>query len=109
MKEQTIGPERTIKMAFLAFRIYVEKSTKSDELGPYDGWSSKFDEWVSLYSPRIQPYMSKTLKGMTEDIEINEDLDYLFNTEEGHSRVFGVPRLRRCTSSLYIHLINEFG
>lgn len=44
---------RTIKMAFVAFRVYVEKSNRSDELGFYDGWSNKFDEWVCIYSPRI--------------------------------------------------------
>jgi hypothetical protein len=49
------------------------------------------------------------MKGLTEDVEIDEELDYLFTPEEGHSKIFAVPRLRRCTSSLYIHLINVFG
>ena len=60
IKEQTISPERTVKIAFVAFRIYVEKSIKSDEVGPYDGWSNRFDEWIPLYSPRIQPFYTKT-------------------------------------------------
>ena len=29
--------------------------------------------------------------------------------EEGHDRVYAIPRIRKCTSSLYIHLINLFG
>jgi len=40
-------------MVYVAFRIYVEKSIKNDEVGPYEGWSSRFDEWVSVCSPRV--------------------------------------------------------
>ena len=54
IKEHTVAPDRVIKMAYTAFRIYVEKSIKSDDVGPYEGWSNKFDEWVCIYSPRIQ-------------------------------------------------------
>jgi len=47
------GTERIVKMAFIGYRVYVEKSIKSDEVGCYDGWSNRFDEWLSIYSPRI--------------------------------------------------------
>jgi hypothetical protein len=93
-------------MAYVAFRIYVEKSIKSDEVGPYEGWSNRFDEWVAVYSPRIAPFFTKTSKGLQEDFDIDEELDYLFNLEESDAKVFAVPRLRKCTSSLYIRLIN---
>ncbi len=81
MKEQTIGPNRTVKLAYVAFRVYVEKSINSDEVGPYDGWSNRFDEWISTSSPRIQPFFTKTQKGVQEDFDIDEELDYLFNIE----------------------------
>ena len=60
IKEQEVAPDRVVKMAFIAYRIYVENGAKSDERGAYDGWSNRFDEWVSIYSPRIQPFYSKT-------------------------------------------------
>ena len=82
---------------------------KSDDIGPFDGWSNRFDEWVSVFSPRIQPFYTKTQKGGYEDTEIDEELDSMFTPEENHKNVYAVPRLRKCTSSLFIHLINEFG
>ena len=60
MKEETIAPDRTIKLAFIAFRVYMENGPKSDARGTFDGWSDRFDEWIGLYSPRIQPYHTKT-------------------------------------------------
>jgi hypothetical protein len=51
-------------MAFIAFRVYMENGPKSDSRGSYDGWSDRFDEWISLYSPRIQPFFTKTSKGL---------------------------------------------
>lgn len=53
VKEQQVTPERTVTMAYVAFRIYVENGSKTDERGSYDGWSNRFDEWMSIYSPRI--------------------------------------------------------
>jgi hypothetical protein len=53
IKEQTVAPDRVVKMAFVAYRVYVENGAKSDERGAYDGWSNRFDEWISVYSPRI--------------------------------------------------------
>jgi len=60
LKDQEVAPGRTIKVGFIAYRIYQENGTKTDEKGKFEGWSSRFDEWVSIYSPRIQPYLSKT-------------------------------------------------
>lgn len=53
IKEQAFGPDRIVKMAFIGFRIYVEGGSKNDEKGTYEGWSQRFDEWISLYSPKI--------------------------------------------------------
>jgi hypothetical protein len=46
---------------------------------------------------------------MSDDIDLDEELDSQIKPEEGQDRVYAVPRLRKCTSSLYIHLINLFG
>ena len=55
-----ISPERNVKMGLIGYRVYCDSGIKSDERGAYDGWSNRFDEWISLYSPRIQPLFSKT-------------------------------------------------
>ena len=44
-----------------------------------------------------------------DDVDIDEDIDLLYPKENGHDKVFAVPRSRRCTSRVYIHIINEFG
>lgn len=61
IQEQYVAPGRSVPMATVAFRTYSEYGSKNDEKGrKYDGWSSKFDEVVSIYSPRIAPYLSRT-------------------------------------------------
>lgn len=109
IKDQQITPDRVVKMAYIAYRVYVENGSKSDERGTYDGWSNRFDEWISIYSPRIQPFFSKTQKGTSDDIDLDEELDAQIKPDEGRDRVYAVPRLRKCTSSLFINLINLFG
>ena len=60
VKDQPIYAGRTAKLAMIGYRVYCPNGTKSDEKGTFDGWSNRFDEWVSIYSPRIMPYLSKT-------------------------------------------------
>jgi hypothetical protein len=96
-------------MAYIGYRVYVETGNKQDEKGSFEGWSSKFDEWIPIYSPRIQPFYSKTHKGMQDDLDLDEDLDSLMVPEEGFSRVYAVPRIRKCISSVFLTLINTFG
>lgn len=87
----------------------MENAHKSDERGSYEGWSNRFDEWVPLYSPRLQPFHSKTQKGLSDDIDIDEEMDNQIKPKPGQDKVYAVPRIRKCTSSLYIHLIDIFG
>lgn len=65
--DQVIAPGRTVKMATVGFRVYCQGGSKSDEKGTFEGWSNRFDEKISIYSPRIQPYLTKTLKGVFDD------------------------------------------
>lgn len=96
-------------MAFIGYRVYNEAGKKSDEKGNFDGWSTKFDEWLAIYSPRIMPFYSKTQKGVQDDMDLDEDLDNLLQPEEGFTKVYAVPRIRKCISSVFMHLINLFG
>ena len=96
-------------MAYIGFRVYVENGSKSDERGQFEGWSSKFDEWISIYSPRIMPFLSKCLKGTSDDLDLDEELDSLIQPDEGFNRVYAVPRIRKCISSVFLKIINLFG
>ena len=110
IKEQQITAERSVSLALIGYRIYMENGTKNDEKGSYEGWSNRFDEWISVYSPKIQPLFSKTQRGQQEDAaDFDEDMDNFVKPEDGMDRVYAVPRMRKCTSSLFLHLINLFG
>jgi len=111
-RTEMLSADRKFEAGFIGFRVYQEEvSTKKDEGGYYEGYSNKFDEWISLFSPRIQPYNSKSSKGAflmdTEDID--EDFDEHIPTPAGFDRVWAVPRIRKCTSSLMIEIINTLG
>lgn len=109
IKEQQISETRSVKLANIGFRVYQENGKKNDEKGNYEGWSNRFDEWLSIYSPRIQAYLSKTLKGSFEDNDLNDDYDALVRPNEGQTRVYAVPRVRKCISRMFLNMINLFG
>ena len=108
IKEQLVAPGRTALMAYIGYRVYMENGPKSDEKGAFEGWSNRFDEWVSVYSPRIQPYLSKTNRQFSDE-DLDDNFDHLMKPQEGQTRIFVVPRVRKCTSSLFLHLMNIFG
>ena len=110
IKEIEVTPTRKVKMAYVAFRIYQENGTKTDDTGQkFEGWSTRFDEWISIFSPRIMPYQTKTLKQFGDDQDLDDHFDHLMVPEEGHTRVYAVPRLRKCISRLFLKQINDFG
>jgi ubiquitin carboxyl-terminal hydrolase 34 len=103
--------DKVIRQAMIAYRIYVEKGQREDEKGKYEGYSNKYDELVNLYSPRIQPFFTKSARSSYYDdyTDIDDDFDVQFPCEEGHTKVYAVPRIRKCTSRLFTHLMNQFG
>ena len=44
-----------------------------------------------------------------DENDFEEDIDDLIEPEPGYSRVYAVPRVRKCTSRLMIELLNLFG
>eukprot|EP00347_Sterkiella_histriomuscorum_P016842 403351644 len=42
----------------MGYRVYNRGGDKEDEIGKFYGWSSKFDQWIPLYSPNIQPKLA---------------------------------------------------
>ena len=59
-QDHILSEERTIKAVHVGYRVYCEKGNRKDDRGNYDGYSDKYDEWIPLYSPRIQPFFTKT-------------------------------------------------
>lgn len=102
---------RPVLLGNIGFRIYREGGNKTDEYGrQFVGWSSKYDEEIPIFSPRIMPHYSRVNKGLIDvDDDIDEDLDDLMEAEPGHSRIYGVPRISSCISSKFVHYMNRFG
>eukprot|EP00347_Sterkiella_histriomuscorum_P019631 403340886 len=42
----------------IGLRVYRSNGKKIDDIGSYYGWSSKYDQWVPLYSSSIQPKLA---------------------------------------------------
>ena len=40
-------------VALIGNRVYRAGGKKFDEIGPFEGWSKKYDYWSPIYSPRI--------------------------------------------------------
>ena len=46
----------SVLLAYVAFRVYRNmgiRRLKTDDVGVFDGWSQRYDEWIPIYSPRI--------------------------------------------------------
>ncbi len=57
----TSTPEKKYPVILVGYRVYCADGKKVDEEGrKFAGWSSKYDERIALYSPRIAKYNSKT-------------------------------------------------
>jgi hypothetical protein len=114
IKELTINQDRKFMAAYVGYRIYREDNTsyaKRDERGTYEGWSSKQDEWIPLICPRIAPWATKYKKKTwgDDEEEVEENFDDHVQPEHGFTKVYAIPRVWKCTSSLYIHTMNIFG
>ena len=102
--------------AFVIFRIYKDKQTdmksKKDEHGWYDGWSDKFDEWIPLYSPRVQMHQTRSggrAKNLKQQADMDDDIDDKIKPGKGHDRVYMVPRPAFSLSVKFLEMMNMFG
>ena len=111
VKEMTTRQGRKVLMASVGFRIYRENGKKSDELGRFDGWSSKYDEMIPIFNPRLMPHLSHVGRQVAELEDDVDDgtIDDVIEPEAGHDRVYAVPRVGVCVSSKFISNLNRFG
>lgn len=101
-------------MVLVGFRIYSADGTKTDEEGKkFDGWSARFDEWISLWSPKIaklyshsKPKGGKVTKQYEETV-IDDSNDPQIN--DGDKMIYAVIRPRKSKSYLLIQCLNLFG
>lgn len=110
-KQQTISAERVITLAYVAYRVYRQKTNqiRKDERGTFEGWSAKFDEWIPVFSPRMMPWQTRVGISSIDDDDLEEEIDDLVEPEPGMVKVFAVPRIFKCISSQFLHFINMFG
>ena len=103
------GTDRTYMNARVGFRTYKEDGSKEDARGKYEGWSASQDEDIPIFSPRLAQFDTRHQKYVKNEDKIEEDLDDYVKPAEGQELVYAVPRIRKCTSRVYIDCINLFG
>lgn len=115
MKDQSDNEGRSWPMIRVGFRLYREDANKTDEEGKkYEGWSSRFDEWVPLWSPKVAKlYTHAKPKGgrgavrMYEETVIDDSTDP--QIKEGEPMIYAVIRPSKCKSYLLVQCLNLFG
>jgi hypothetical protein len=106
-----VAEGREIKEYLVGFRVYQDHGSKNDARGKFEGFSDKFDKWVSAYSPRLTHFYTKSQNKSfsAEDIDIQDEFDSAVEPKEGQLKVFAIPRIRKCQSRCLIDLLNLFG
>lgn len=117
-KRQTfIEKDREVEKGYFGFRVYRNVGTKlklDAEGRTFDGWSEKFDEWIPLYSPRIQPHCTqhgiyaKTIVDSSM-FDYENTIDDMIKPGPGQTRVYQVPRPSTCLSEKFLEMMNLFG
>lgn len=81
---------RKILMAKCGLRIYRENTgtamIQKDEFGTFKGFSSRFDEDIPVFCPRIVPFNTVVNKSKDNDADLEdleEEMDSLFPVPEG--------------------------
>jgi len=113
-REVKIDPERSIKEIFIGYRIYTPNGEKVDHEGQrYVGWSSRYDEWVSVTNPRIAPFqkMAKKLymgsSNNLDDPVVDDTNDKVIIDE--NNEIYAVTRHKECRSIFLVDLANKIG
>ena len=81
IRKQSHG-DRVYTEAYVVFRVYrpTSKPEKKYDLNgrEFDGWSEKFDEWIPIYSPRMQKHMTH-VGGRHKTMQENSPQEYLID------------------------------
>ena len=100
----------------VGYRVYTEAGEKVDENGRrYQGWSSKYDCWLNVMSPIIQPLNSIAralfVKQSVIDIEpmVDDLADLLFVEDFKQQQLFGIARGLEAHSLIVVEFCNLLG
>ncbi|KAL4488468.1 hypothetical protein ABPG72_013036 [Tetrahymena utriculariae] len=117
------GIQEPIKELYIGYRVYCEDGDIKDTQGrSFNGWTSKYDEWLSAHSPRLQygKKMSKKLfkqasQNNSEKV-IDDSNDIIFDYEYLHQfkNIKAIHRSQNIfqnyyVNSSFIQFINDFG
>lgn len=97
------------KEALVGFRVYEATGDKIDEIGRYRGWNQRFDEWISVYSPRLLPYNWAGRPWKTAVVHPNEDKCIDDSNDFTELSCFAVTRPGHSRSRALVRSINRFG
>jgi hypothetical protein len=102
----------------VGFRVYDAKGQKQDRDGKaFMGWGHTYDEWLSIYSLRVQPRGTLARLGIytcrksddNDDKNLLEDnSDFLQNSLQ-KKEIYGILRPERSRSSAIVGLVTIFG
>jgi hypothetical protein len=113
-REVQIDNNRTVKEIFIGYRIYTPQGEKVDHEGQrFVGWSSRYDEWISVNNPRVAAFgkMAKKLymgsSSNSEDQSVDDTNDKVLVDE--NRQIFAVPRKDGCKSIFLVELVQSIG
>ena len=95
----------------VGFRVYESNGTKYDENGPYRGWSTRYDEWVSVQSPRIAKFTQMARKWPIPPVAVTEEavMDDSNDLIELRNWAFAMGREGKSRNKFLIRNLNRFG
>lgn len=124
IKEVYIGYRSLLPLYFplnYELRIFREEAEKIDSESKkrYYGWSCRYDEWINVQNPRIQPIGSIARKPLTMNNMNNEAFDdtndIVFEEEGATDLIFAsqhkfvINRNKVCKSSSLVLWVNTLG
>ncbi|KAL4443131.1 hypothetical protein ABPG74_002198 [Tetrahymena malaccensis] len=117
------GFQEPIKELYIGYRVYCEDGDIKDPQGrSFNGWTSKYDEWLSAHSPRLQQEkkMSKKLfkqasqNNSEKVIDDSNDIVFDFEYNNQFKKIKAIHRSQNIfqnsnVNSSFIQFINDFG
>jgi hypothetical protein len=107
---------RSVPKIFVGYRYYLD-SNENNESKTFSGLSAKMDEWLKLYSLRVQQQGTITRIGIIklgnpdaipEKPEFDDSADILMNSVR-NKEIFAILRPEKAKSELLARLLNNFG
>ena len=79
----------------------------------YIGWSSKYDKWIPVTSPRLLQFERMSFKffavlSSKDDIVVNDSTDLIHEEDLSFPNECAIISDFRCTSSVMVKLLNRF-